>query len=188
MTTQNTIDIQQMELRQKQFIMMGGKSNTNQKKLSELEIKQIKQKYRSMYIGFVSINWGSGKTLGVSWQKALEQMDGFIASKSKIVGHPINNELVKYHAEFRRDMARHIMTSDYSEDKLSEEHKKFFFDDGEKMLKKSKSALDSLYQQYMPQQNIEKTSIAHKFGLANQKVQQMLQQLLMQQQMNGRAA
>lgn len=174
-------NIKNFELQQKQIIMMGGSVNTKQKKLSVAEIEKLKKDYRHMYFAFVSINWGMGKTLGVSWQKALEQMDSFVATKLKIVGHPINNELIKYNAEFKRDMSKHIMTSEYAQDTLSEQYKKIFFDDGEKQLKKSKAAIDSVYQQYMPEKTIEKTLMAHKFNLGQQKTQYMLQQILINQ-------
>ena len=60
-------NMQNLELQQKQIMMMGGLINKKQKKLSEEEIKQLKKDYSLMYFGFVSINWGQGKTLGVSW-------------------------------------------------------------------------------------------------------------------------
>ena len=171
-----------IEFQQKKIIMMGGDIKNNVKKLSLAEIEQIKKNYRLMYFGFVSVNWGNGTTLGMAWQKALTQMDAFVASKAKIAGHPINSELVKIHTDFRRHMAKHIMTSDYSENKLLEKHKKLFLDMGEKDLKKSKAYFDNMYQQYMPQKTVEKTPLMHKFGIGAQKAQQMLQQLLIQQQ------
>ena len=181
MTQENINNMKNIEFQQKQIMMVGGLGDDKKQKLSPETIKQMKTNYIKMYYGFVSINWGMGKTLGVAWQKALEQMDGFIATKAKIVGHPINNELIKFHKEFRHDMAKTIMTNPYTEEKLPERLKKIFFDDGTKRVKESKGVLDSMYQQYMPKNIFEKTQVAHKFALANQKTQQMLQQLLMQQ-------
>ena len=188
MTNNLQNNIKDLELKQKKFIMIGGIINQNQKKLSLSEIKKLKKDYRKMYFGFVSINWGMGKTLGVSWQKALEQMDGFIASKSKINGHPVNDELIKIHTEFRRDMAKTIMTNPYADEKLSEKYKQFFMEDGTKSLKIGKNSLEDMYKKYMPEQTIEKTSITKSFDLAQRKAQQLMQQMLMQQKTNQYAA
>ncbi len=188
MTNNLQSNIKDLEIKQKKFIMFGGIINQNQKKLSQSEIKKLKKDYRKMYFGFVSINWGMGKTLGVSWQKALEQMDGFITSKSKTPNHPVNDELIKIHTEFRRDMAKTIMTNPYTNEKLNEKFKQFFMEDGTKSVKIAKNSLEDIYKKYMPEQTTEKTSTAKSFGLAQRKAQQLMQQMLMQQQTNQYAA
>ena len=181
MINENQNDFTNLTLQQKKFIMMGGDIKTQQKQLSPETIKQINKNYRLMYFAFTSINWGQGKTLGMAWQKALEQMDAYVASKTKIANHPINNELVKIHNKFRRDMSKHIMTSDYSESKLREEHKNLFVQIGEKDLKKGKTFLDNKYQEYMPKQQVKETPIMKSFGIAQARTQQMLQQMLQMQ-------
>ena len=170
-----------LELHQKKFILMGGKIKNVQKKLSANEIAQIKKSYRRMYFAFTSINWANGMTLGMAWQKALEQMNSFVATKSKIKNHPVNDELMKIHAEFRREQSKHIMTSEYANEKLSDKYKKSFFDYGNQKLKKYKSVIDGMYKQYMPQPEITKQQKTSDFGIGMQKTQQILQQLLLQQ-------
>lgn len=181
MTNDFENNMQNFELQQKKFIMMGGDIKTQQKQLSPEVIKQIKKNYTRMYFALTSINWGQGKTLGMAWQKALEQMDAFVASKIKISNHPINNELVKFHTKFKQDMSKHIMTSEYSASKLREEHKKLFIKIGEKDLKKGKTFLDNKYQEYMPKQQIKETPIMKSFDIAQAKTQQMMQQMLQRQ-------
>lgn len=176
-----------MEFRQKQNIMLGI-FDKQTVRLSAEEIKKMKQDYVGMYYGFVSINWGQGMTLGRAWQKALEQMDAFVATKTKITNHPANKDFLKMHSDFRRDMAKSIMTSEYANDKLEPKYRKGFIAYGTKRVKETKNALDSLYQKYMPKQNLQQTSNAKSFDIAKQKTQQLMQQILMQQIMNQRAA
>lgn len=181
-------NVQNFDLQQKQIIMMGGMVDKKQNKLSPEIIRQIQKDYVKMYYGFVSINWGMGKTLGVSWQKALEQMDAYVMSKLKIGNHPINSEFVKMHREFRRDMAKSIMTNPYTEEKLNERYKKSFLDYGTKCVKESKGALDNLYVAHMPKQSEKQQITSVKFMSATQKTQQMLQQMLAYQMTRQRAA
>ena len=182
-------NMQHNEFHQKQIMMMGGVLNTEQKKLSPETIQQMKKDYIKMYYAFTSINWGMGKTLGVSWQKALEQMDGFVAAKAKIPGHPANTELLKIHQEFRRDLARAIMNNPYVTEKLAERLKKNFIDYGTEAFKQAKSAFDNVYKQYMPNTKLDNAISATKpFGISNQQTQQLVQQILMQQMARQRAA
>ena len=188
MTQVNERNMQNFEFQQQQMLMMGVVINQVQEKLPPEIIKQMKKDYVKMYYGFTSINWGMGKTLGISWQKALEQMDSFVATKTKISGHPANNELINFHSEFRRDMSKAIMTNPNTNLKLEERLKKNFLDYGTKSVKESKGALDGLYQKYMPKKTNEKTQTAQGFKLGNQKANQILQQLLIQQQMQRERA
>jgi len=188
MTQMYENNMKNFEFQQKKMMMMGAIVNNTQEKLPPEVIKQIKKDYHWMYFGFVSINWGMGKTLGVSWQKGLEQMDAYVATKTKIAGHPVNNELVKIHSEFRKEMAKTIMTNPYVDDKLTENLKVKFLNFGTEDVKTGKNGLDATYQKYMPKKTMENTKNAQQFGLANQKAKQMLQQLLMQQKTNQYAA
>ena len=173
-------NLQNMKFRQKQIVMMGGGINQQTKKLSPAEIEQMKKNYVAMYFGFTSINWGMGKTLGMSWQKALEQMDGYVMSKVKIPNHPANAELIKFHTEFRRDMAKFIMTNPYTNVKLKEHHKKLFLDYGTKRVKESKNTLDKIYEQHMPSMDVKSQSKDNKFDVANRNLQQVIQSMLLQ--------
>jgi len=179
---------QNSEFQKKQFMLMGGEMKNINNKLSAEEIKQITKNYRDMYFALTSINWGMGMTLGMAWQKALEQMDSFVAAKTKVENHPMNAELTKIHREFRRNMAKHIMTSEYAEEKLDEHHKKMFISYGEKMCVKSKKVLNDIYQKHMPKMEITKQPIGFKFQLAQQKTQNIIQQMILQQQIGERAA
>lgn len=189
---ENEKNFMNLEIQQKQIMMMGGileKDKENKKQLTIQEIEQFKKDWRRMYFGFTSINWGQGMTLGMAWQKALEQMDGFAMSKLKMANHPANDTLLKYHREFRRDMAKTIMTNPYVEEKLPDRYKNTFLEHGQKEVVKHKSKIDDLYKQYMPQQDIKlQQTTAVKFDLANRNVQQMLQQIMIQQQIKQRAA
>ena len=169
------------EFKQKQLIMMGGDVKNVKGKLSLQDIKQMQKKYISMYYALTSINWGQGMTLGMAWQKALTQMDGFVATKTKIPNHPMAKELIKIHSEFRRDMAKSIMTSEYGEEKLNNNFKKSFIEYGEKTFAESKKFLDDMYNKHMLEKNLSRVPIAKSFAVAQKRTQQMMQQMLVQQ-------
>lgn len=181
----NNLDL---EIQKQKFILMGGSVKTIQKKLSQEDIKQIKKDYHRMYFALTSINWGQGMTLGMAWQKALSQMDAFVKSKTKVQNHPINDELTKIHTAFRRRMAKHIMTSEYSNNKLQEKYKKLFVQDGEKDFSKHKQSFDNIYKKYMPQQQIVKNTNSGQFDAAKIRTQQKLQMLLQMKMLNQHAA
>ena len=181
----NQIDF---EFQQKQFLMMGGSIKTVKEKLSQAEIEKMKKNYVGMYYALTSINWGQGMTLGMAWQKALEQMDAFVASKVKIRNHPANQELLNYHKEFRRHQSKFIMTNEYADMKLTENLKKPFLDYGTKRLNETKSALDEMYKAHMPEQQLQTAPVAKQFDIAKNKTQQLMQQILIQQMTNQRAA
>lgn len=175
MTQEYENNMQNFELHRKRIIMMGGNVKKEQKKLSEKVIAKLRKSYVRMYFSFTSINWGQGKTLGTSWQKALEQMDAYVATKTKIQNHPANNELIKIHKKFRREMAEHIMTSEFANDVLEEKKvRESFMSYGTKFLKISKGTIDNIYKDYMPNTNIKQSEIVHKFGMSNQMLRQML--------------
>ncbi len=183
------MNIKKNELQQKQFIMIGG-TIENQKKLSPEEIKQIRKNYREMYYGLTSLNWSKGMTLGMAWQKALEQIESFIVGKTKKANHPVNECLIKIHTRFKKEMSRHIMNraGKESESKLSPRLMKIFAEDGIKMTQKGKDVLNQFYQKYMPQQNISDKQSVHKFEIVKQKAQQLMQQIMLQQKTMQRAA
>lgn len=182
-------NITDSEFLKKQIIMMGGSIDNNKKQISPQEIEKFKKNWIKMYYGFVSVNWGAGMTLGMAWQKALEQMDAYAMSKSKVQNHPINEHMIKFHREFRRDMAKTIMTSEYADYKLPEHLKQKLADYGQKRIRESKSDIDNMYKQYAPEhQDTNRQIISVKFNVANRNVQSMMQQILIQQQMNQRAA
>ena len=168
-----------LDFQQKQMMMMG--IQKNQIKLSREEIKKIKQNYVGMFYALAAINWSQGMTLGMAWQKALRQMDAFVASKTKIQNHPMNQYLVKMHTEFRRDMSKTIMTNQYSEEKLNPRLAKCFMAYGTKRVKETKGALNNLYQKYMPKQNVQQKTGINSFDIAKQNIQRMLLQQMVYQ-------
>ena len=185
MTQEYENNTQNFELYQKRIIMMGGNVKQEQQELPKDVIAKLRKSYTEMYFAFTSINWAQGKTLGISWQKALEQMDAYVATKTKIQNHPVNNELIKIHKEFRSRMAKHIMTSEFANEKLeSKSHIESFMRAGTEFLKTGKGALDDIYKNYMPKTNVKQSEIVHKFGESNQ----MLRQMMLLQQIRQRAA
>ena len=171
---------QKNELQQKQFIMIGGMLD-QQKKLTPQEIKQLEQDYITLYFGLVSLNWAHGMTLGMAWQKALEQTGAFITGKTKNKNHPVNEHLTKIHNRFKQDQSKHIMecVGKESELKLSKDLVKFFEKTGVEMVQKGKDAVNKIYEKYKPEQNIQDKSI--KFNIAKQKTQQIMQQFMSNQ-------
>ena len=165
------------EIQERQLMLMGVAVKNNQKKLSFEDIRKMKQLYRDMYFAFTSINWGQGMTLGMAWQKALKQMETFVALKIKTPNHPMNTELIKFHNEFRKDMSKHIMTSEFSEVKLLDRHKNLFLQDGMKQLKKSKDSLNDMHKQFMPEKIADKNQNVKTFENAQLRAKQMMQQM-----------
>ena len=164
-------DKQRQELRQHQILMHGGRTQKNQ--LSQETIKQIKKDYYDMFIGFTSVNWSKpGTKLGTAWQKALSQMATYIKTKSNVPNNPVYKCLVDIHKKFSKRISEHIMKcrGRESETVLPERlHKQFAQD--EKMITKGKSALDSVYTQYMPKQQIQE-----KPKMASQDIRKILLQ------------
>lgn len=179
--------VNNLELRQQQMMMFGA-GEKHKVKLNEQEIKQVHKNYVGMYYGFVSINWSQGMTLGMAWQKALQQMDAFVETKTKVQNNPLNEHLIKIHSEFRRNMSKNIMTSENANCKLNPKFKQSFADYGMNSLKKNKSALDNLHKKYMPQNSIDKTQTTESLKNATQKTQELMQQLMLQQMIKSRAA
>lgn len=171
---------QKNELQQKQFIMVGGMFD-QQKKLIPQEIKQLEQDYTTLYFGLVSLNWSRGMTLGMAWQKALEQTGAFITGKTKNGNHPVNEHLMKIHNRFKQDQSKHIMkcAGKESELKLSKDLAKFFEKIGVEMVQKGKSAINKIYEKYKSEQTIQNKS--KKFDIAKQKTQQIIQLFMLNQ-------
>ena len=137
--------------------MHGGSLQQYKKQLSKEAIEQIKDGYYKMYYGLTSVNWSKkGTKLGTAWQKALTQMATYIKTKSNVPNNPVYKCLVDIHKKFSKRISEHIMKcrGRESETVLPERLRKQFAQD-EKMIAKGKSALDSVYTQYMPKQTIQ---------------------------------
>lgn len=166
---------QRQKILQKQILMYGG--SVKKQPLNVEEIKKLEKDYRTMFIGFTSINWSKpGTKLGTAWQKALSQMESYIKTKSKIINHPVYEQLMKYHAMFSKKQSEHIMKCQgrESETVLTKDLQKVFLDDGTKMASNGKKALDSFYQQYMPKQSIQELPVGKKFEIIKQNIQQSM--------------
>lgn len=173
-----------LEFQQKQLMSMSGFAETNKKQIAKEDIAQMKKNYLEMYLGLKNINWSQGMTLGMALQKALVQMDAFVASKLKVQNHPMGQELLKMHTEFRREMARHIMTSKHSEEKLQERHQQLYKERGEQSFKKASDSLNKVYDKYEPEVTTKKTPVMKSFEIAQQHTQQKIQQILWNQRQN----
>lgn len=164
-----------LDLQKKRFIMLGGNIEHNVKKVSSKDIEKLKRCYKFMYAGFVCLNWSNGCKLGVAWQKALEQMEAFIKSKTKIKNHPLNQELLKIHAEFRRKMSEYIMKNQkHAQSTVQGAEAKNFLDLSKYFMKKSRKRFDNMYKKYMPEQIIKETPMSKSFGVAKQNVQKLI--------------
>ena len=188
MTQTSENSLQNLKTQQKLFIVMGGDIKSEQKKMSIQDIEKLRKNYRFMYVGFACMNWAHGNTLGMAWQKALEQMESFVKSKMKNINNPVNIELIKIHTEFKREMSKHIMTSHNTNMTVEGAEAKNFLEWGELYMKKSKKPLDDIYKKYMPKQTVQKTPLVKQFDIAKQKADQLMQQILLQRKINQRAA
>ena len=177
------------DIRDKMAILTGA-NKEHQKEIPEEHQKQIVKNYVAMYFTLAAINWCHGMTLGMAWQKALEQMDAYIKSKTKIANHPMRKYLTEMHAIRRREMAKEIMTNPHANDKLSlnPETAAKWESFSTKHFQKNKNALNMLYKQYMPKQPINVQTNENSFKVAQEKMFTKMQQILLQQKMAQRAA
>ncbi|MBN1324864.1 MAG: hypothetical protein JW974_01460 [Alphaproteobacteria bacterium] len=88
----------------------------NEKKLSPEDKKPIEKGVGDLFFGLAWTNWINGSSLGSAWQKALNQVDSFIATKTQ------NNPATKYLREVaavgKSRMSRIIMTNQNSNEKI----------------------------------------------------------------------
>ncbi len=180
-------NLQNMEIQQLQMKMFGLNIDAKSK-ISMDEIKKIKQNYVGMYYGFVSVNWGRGMTLGMAWQKALEQMDAFIGGKTKTPNHSLNKILTQIHSDFRREMAKTIMDSHYADEKLNPQYAAGFVNHGAKRISETKDFLNNVYKKYMPEKTEQKQPQVKSFDIAKQNAQKLMQQMMLEQIIKQRAA
>lgn len=177
------------DIQQNMMILMGGGKEKEQE-LTQEQQKQITRNYIAMYFALGAVNWCQGTTLGVAWQKALNQMDSFVESKTKIANHPMSQYLAKIHAQHRREMSKAIMTSPYANYKLmiSPELAKGWSDFATKHFQENKNALNGLYNKLMPNQKLEKQSENNPFKMAQDKMCNKMQSIWLQHKLNQYAA
>jgi len=177
------------EIQQSMAMLMGGDKKET-KQLSEEQKKQIIKKYVNMFYSLAAINWCNGTTLGVAWQKALNQMDEFVKSKTKVLNHPMNPYLVAVHAKYKRHISETLLTNKHVNEKLNmskelkEEWKRF----ASANVGKDMEFFNNLHKEFMPEQNITKLPVAEPFKKAQDKALSKMQQLIFLQQMRERRA
>lgn len=176
------------DVQDKMAILMGTKKE-NQPELTPEQQKQITKNYIAMFFSLGVIYWCNGATLGVAWQKALEQMDSFVKTKIKVVNHPMAKYLNKLHEKHRHDTSKEIMMNPNSNMKLDLPAKvaKQWADFATKHFQENKGALNNLYQQLMPQQQMAEESKKEPFKTAQEKTLKMMQQLMLQYQIRQRS-
>ena len=128
--------------------------------------------------------WCKGGTLGVARQKSLEQMDNFVKSKVNIA-HPMNKYLMGINSQMHREMALLNMTDENSDKKIEMNSAvaQKLSAEATKEFQASLKILNDMYKKYMPEKDIKKMPATKSFNVAQQKAQQLMQQLVMAQQM-----
>ena len=88
----------------------------NEKQLTVEDKKIIEKGVGDLFFGLAWTNWLKGSTLGHAWQKALEQVDGFVSSKNQ--DNPAAKHLREVAAIGKSRMSRVIMTNSNSNKKM----------------------------------------------------------------------
>lgn len=176
---QNARQLLNQDIQSKMAILMGIKPE-KQIELTPEQKNQITKNYIAMYYSLAWINWCNGASLGTAWQKALEQMDGFVAGKIKVANHPMVGFLKELHVKHRQKMAKEIMTSKYADIKLELDSQRYkaYVGNIVQRFEENKNALNGLYNQLMPKQKTEEIDAKQPFKMAQDKALQMMQQLL----------
>ena len=176
---QNERQLLNKDIQNKMAILMGAEPE-KQVELTREQKKQITKNYIAMYYSLAWLNWCNGMSLGTAWQKALEQMDGFVVGKAKIANHPMIGFLKELHAKHRQKMAKEIMTSKYADIKLELDSQRYkdYVGNVVQSFEENKNALNDLYNQLMPKQKTAEHDAKQPFKMAQDKALQMMQQLL----------
>lgn len=176
---QNARQLLNQDIQSKMAILMGVKPE-KQIELTPEQKNQITKNYIAMYYSLAWINWCNGASLGTAWQKALEQMDGFVAGKIKVANHPMVGFLKELHVKHRQKMSKEIMTSEFADVKLNLDSQRYkvYMGNVAQHFEESKNALNGLYNQLMPKQKTEKIDNTQPFKMVQTKALQMMQQLL----------
>ena len=176
------------DIQQRMIMLMGGDKD-NKLELTKQEETQVAQHYLKMCYSLATIRWCRGETLGVARQKSLEQMDNFVKSKTNIA-NPVNKYLLSIHGRVSREFAEQNMTNPDSNEnvKLHPVLAQKWSDQATKEFQKSLQILNEIHKKYMPEKNTENNPDTKSFNMAQQNVQKMLQQILLQQQMTDERA
>jgi hypothetical protein len=172
------------------ILMMTGESKDKKLELTKDQEKQIARHFATMFYALTTIHWCNGATLGVAWQKALEQMSSFVKTKSN-PEHPMNKYLHALDNQYRRDISERIMTSPYSDSKIemNSERAKQWVTHETQEYKKSLQFMNDMYKQYMPEKKSDVQPKVVSFKIAQEKTyEQMLKILQINQMTNERAA
>ena len=169
---------------QQRLLMIMGNEKNKKLELSKDEEKAIAKNYQTMFFALATIRWCNGGTLGMARQKSLEQMDNFVKSKVNIA-HPMNKYLMAINSQTRREIAALNMTDENSDKKIETNSAvaKKLSAEATKEFQESLKNLNDMYKKYMPEKDIKKMPATKSFNVAQQKAQQLMQQLVMAQQM-----
>ena len=174
---------------QQKILMLMGKEKNKKLELTKDEEKNIVSSYVKMYVALAVVRWCRGETLGVARQKAFEQMNNFVKSKTN-VAHPMNKYLLGINGQVHREMAQINMTDKNSDKKIeinSSLAQKWSVEIT-KVFQEHLKNLNEMYKKYMPEKDIKKMPATKSFEAAKQKAQQLMQQILLLQKTNQRAA
>ena len=176
------------DIQQRMLMMMGDKKN-QKLELDKKEENQVAKNYQKMYFALATIRWCNGETLGVARQHALEQMNTYVKTKSNIA-HPMNKYLIGINGQINREVSYHNMTDEHANEKIDMNSTlaKKWAAESTQIFQENMRELNTLYQKYMPQNDKKQQPAAIKFELVNRHMQKMLQQMMIQQQTNQRAA
>ena len=177
------------EMQKNLNLVMGLQQNKEKVKDLSPELKrEIVKKYVNMYYSLTSMNWIKGDTLGVSWQKALRQMDEYVKSKTKVLGHPMNPCLIAIHAKYRRAISETLLTNPNVDLKLelAPEKKKQWEKIASEDIKTDMTFFNGVHKDYMPKQDIAKQSGVEPFAQAQLKAAEMVKKIIVAQQMQAR--
>ncbi len=168
------------------LILMGGQKEKT-RDLTKEQQNQITKNYVAMYFSLAAVNWCQGTTLGIAWQKALEQMDSFIKAKIKVENHPMTKWLAKIHSRHHREMSKEIMTNQNANNKISmsPESAKKWSAFSAKHFEENKNSLNGLYNQLMPQQKVQQQSENNPFKMAIDKISKTMQTIMLQQKLQN---
>lgn len=188
MMNENISLFQNPEIQQKMLILAGHKIEPAKELSAEIK-KQIQKDYTAMFYSIAAINWCRGGTLGMAWQKGLEQMNSFVLTKMQQPNNPVGKYLSQFHNEFKKDMAKDIMTGQHSGDKLelAPEFIKDWIEYATNKFKEKMSHLNGLYKQYVSDKQVDNAK-TKSFENGKQNAMNLMQQMLIQQMLRGRAA
>lgn len=143
--------------------------------LSDVLKQQINTVYTKLFLGLVASNYANGKnTLGIARQRALEQLDGYIDTKTDKT-NPIISYMSEIHAGAKKHWARENMLDKNANNILEPQMLQQYKEYGAKETKQALTQLNDFIEQHK-QTNVEFASEKGKsINLYNIAIQQLLE-------------